>query len=135
MRCLRGAHFPGDSVAKNLQSRRSRFDPWIRKIPWRWEWQPNPVFLPGKSHGQRSLEGYSPWSHKESDTTEHTHTHTHLLNVSVKFVTALLLFDVLAFWPHGMWDLSSPTRNQLSPFALKGEVLTTVPPGRSLCSF
>ena len=38
--------------------------------PWRREWQPTPVFLPGESHGQRSLVGYSPWSHKESDTTE-----------------------------------------------------------------
>ena len=37
----------------------------------------SPVFLPGKSHGPRSLAGYSPWGHKESDTTEYTHTHTH----------------------------------------------------------
>ena len=40
-------------------------------------WQPTPVFLPGKLHGQRSLVGYSPWSHKESDTTERL---THLYN-------------------------------------------------------
>ena len=39
------------------------------EIPWRREWQPTPVFLPGESHGQRSLVGYSPWGHKESDTT------------------------------------------------------------------
>ena len=45
------------------------FDPWVRKIPWRRKWQPTPVFLPGKSQGQRSLAGYSPWGHKESDTT------------------------------------------------------------------
>ena len=37
---------------------------------WRRKWQPTPVLLPGKSHGQRSLAGYSPWGHKESDTTE-----------------------------------------------------------------
>ena len=37
---------------------------------WRKKWQPNPVFLPGKSHGQRSLVGYSPWFHKESNTTQ-----------------------------------------------------------------
>ena len=42
------------------QGRRCRFDPWVGKIPWRRKWQPTPVFLPGKSHGQRSLEGYSP---------------------------------------------------------------------------
>ena len=40
------------------------------EIPWRRQWQPTPVLLPGKSHGQRSLVGYSPWGHKESDTTE-----------------------------------------------------------------
>ena len=40
--------------------RRSEFDPWVRKIPWRRAWQPTPVFLPGKSDGLRSLEGYSP---------------------------------------------------------------------------
>ena len=38
--------------------------------PWRREWQPIPVFLPGEFHGQRSLMGYSPWGHKDSDTTE-----------------------------------------------------------------
>ena len=53
-----------------LQCRRPGFDPWIRKIPWRRKWQPTPVFLPGKSHGRRSLEGYSSKSRKESDTTE-----------------------------------------------------------------
>ena len=45
-------------------------DPWVRKIPWRRKWQPNPVFLPGEPHGQRSLVRYSPWGCKESDTTE-----------------------------------------------------------------
>ena len=53
-------------------------DPWVGEIPWRtWAWQPTPVFLPGESHGQRSLARYSPWSRKELDTTEgmeHTHT-------------------------------------------------------------
>ena len=37
---------------------------------WRRKWQPTPVFLPGESHGWRSLVGYSPWGHKESDMTE-----------------------------------------------------------------
>ena len=43
---------------------------WVGKIPWRRKWLPTPVFLPGKSHGQRSLAGYSPWGLKESDMTE-----------------------------------------------------------------
>ena len=41
-----------------------------RKIPWRREWQPSVVFLPGKFHGQRNLVGYSPWGRKELGTTE-----------------------------------------------------------------
>ena len=52
--------------------RRCRFAPWVRKTPWRRKWQPTPVFLPGKSHGQRCLVGYSSWGHKESDMTEMT---------------------------------------------------------------
>jgi len=49
-----------------MQCRRPGFDPWVGKIPWRREWKAMPVFLPGKSHGQRSLVGYSPWGCKES---------------------------------------------------------------------
>ena len=51
------------------QCRRLGFDPWVRKIPWRRKWQPTQVFLPGKSHGQSCLVGYSTWGCKESDTT------------------------------------------------------------------
>ncbi|XDA85452.1 hypothetical protein R6Z07F_015228 [Ovis aries] len=46
------------------QGRRHRFDPWIGKIPWRRKWQPTPAFSPGKSLGQKSLAGYSPWGPK-----------------------------------------------------------------------
>ena len=53
------------------------FDPWVGKIPWRRKWQPTPVFLRGESHGLKSLAGYSPRDHKESDMTERLHTHTH----------------------------------------------------------
>ena len=59
-----------------LQCRRCRFYPWVRKIPWRRERQPTPVFLSGKSQGPRSLSGYSPWGRKELDITERlTHPH------------------------------------------------------------
>ena len=54
--------------------RRLRLDSSVGKIPWSRKWQPTPVFLPRKFHGQRSLAGYSPWGRKESDMTEHTHT-------------------------------------------------------------
>ena len=60
------------------------FDPLVGKILWRRKWQPTPAFLPEKLHELSSLACYSPWDHKESDTTErlnvpaHTHTHTHM---------------------------------------------------------
>ena len=71
--CIWG--FPGGTSGKEptCQCRRHErymFYPWVRKIPWRRAWQPTLVFLPGESHGQRSLAGYSPWGRKESDTTE-----------------------------------------------------------------
>ena len=55
--------FPGGSRGKEpaCRHRRYEFDPWVRKIPWRREWQPTPVFLPGESHSQRSLVGYSTY--------------------------------------------------------------------------
>ena len=66
--------FPGDPVVKNLIAMqgtwRWRFLPWVRKIPWRRKWHPTPVFLSEQSPGQRSQEIYSPWGHKELDTTE-----------------------------------------------------------------
>ena len=57
-------------MVKNLQCGRSGFDPWVGKIPWRKEWLTIPVELPREFQGRRSLEGYSPWGRKESDTTE-----------------------------------------------------------------
>ena len=56
-----------------LAMQETRFDSWVGKIPWRRKWQPTPVFLPGASHGRRSLVGYSPQGRKESDTTERLH--------------------------------------------------------------
>ena len=58
----------GSLVAQSLKNlpavQETGFDPWVRKIPWRREWQPTPVFLPGEFHGQRSLMGYSPWGRR-----------------------------------------------------------------------
>ena len=69
--------FPSGAVVKNPparaeNARECRFDPWVRKIPWRRTWQLTRVFLSGKFPGERSLAGYSPWGCKESDTIEHT---------------------------------------------------------------
>ena len=58
-------------MVKNLPAiRETRVRFLAGKIPWRRKWKPTPVFLPGESHGQRSLAGYSPQDHKESDMTE-----------------------------------------------------------------
>ena len=62
-----------ESTCQCRRSKRCRFSPWFGKVPLRREWQPTPVFLPGESHGQRTLAGYSPSGHKESDTAEHAH--------------------------------------------------------------
>ena len=55
-------------TVKNLPVKQETwFDPWVGKIPWKRKWQPTPVLLPGKFHGQSSLVGYSPWHCKELD--------------------------------------------------------------------
>ena len=66
--------FPGGSDGKvsAYNVRDPGFDPWVRKISWRRTWKPTPLFLPGKSHGERSLASYSSWGCKESDSTEVT---------------------------------------------------------------
>ena len=68
-------HSGKESSCQCRRCTKCRFDPWVRKISCRRIWQPTPVFLPGKSHGQRSQVGYSPQGSKESDTSKHTHTH------------------------------------------------------------
>ena len=69
-------HSGQEPTCQCRRRKRHRFSPWVGKIPWRRRsWQPAPVFLPEKSHGQRSLVGYSPWGHKESDTTEQLIAH------------------------------------------------------------
>ena len=72
--------FPSGTVLNNLPAcqyrrhKRHGFNPWAWKIPRR-KWQPAPAFLPGKLHGERSLEAYSSWGHKKSDRTKHSFTH------------------------------------------------------------
>ena len=100
-----GMGFPGGSDGKKicLQCRRPKFYPWAKKIPWRREWLPTPVFLPENFHWQRSLAGCSPWGRKESDTTE-------------QLTLSLLREDI--FWK-GLgilmpWDFLSEHRTQAS---------------------
>ena len=86
-----GTHvFPGGSSGKQpaCQCRRyerHRFNPWVGKIPWKKKWQPTPVFLPGKCHGQRYLVDSCPWGHKELDTTERQCNAKMLTWLSVQF--------------------------------------------------
>ena len=67
-----------DPTCQCRRCRRLGFCPWVGNIPWRRKWQPTPVFLPGKSHGQRSLAGYSPWGCQKLDTTEPLSMHTQI---------------------------------------------------------
>ena len=77
--------FSGGASGKELtcqcrRHKRHRFDPCVRKIPWRRAWQPSPVFLPGESHGQRSLAGYGPKGRKESTQLKQLSTYTKVEN-------------------------------------------------------
>ena len=62
--CIPGLPWWPSSRRIYLPMQECGFDPWVGKIPWRRKWQPTPVFLPGESHGQRSLAGCSPWGCK-----------------------------------------------------------------------
>ena len=73
------------------QCRRCGFNPWVRKMPWRKKWQPTPVFLPRKPHGEKNLAGYSPWDHKESDTTYQLSTHLHNVFAFLSYWMSTLL--------------------------------------------
>ena len=87
--------------------RETQVRPWVRKISWRRKWQPTPVLLPGKFHGQRSLAGYSPWGCKESDTTERLQCQCQgqetglaqewTLHLRVRFPPPLLLLNIFKF--------------------------------------
>ena len=92
------------------QYRRPKFDPWVGKIPRRRTWQPTPVFLPGKPHGQRSLAGYSPGGSKESDSTEQLSIHITMETVTVIWpLVKKGKFQVCFFGPKVGWLLSVTT--------------------------
>ena len=86
-------------VKNLLQCRRLRrcgFDPWVRKMPRRRKWQPTPAFCLKKSHGQRSLAGYSLWGCKELDTTE-------------RLTLSLSLWDLSHIKGTILWQVTSQT--------------------------
>ena len=86
-----------EPTCQHRRCKRCRFNPWVGKIPCMKKWQPTPIILSGKSHGQWSLVGYSPYSWKESDTTEHAPIF--ILNLATR---------------HGMLDLCLLPRDQTS---------------------
>ena len=110
------------------QCKRVMFNPWFEKIPWRRKWQSTLVFLPGKSHGQRSLAGYNSWGYKEVEITEglstHTHAHTHSISswpqgqrVGVCFflLTTVPISESSTFWSWTyFWRISEVCQGQTS---------------------
>ena len=90
--------FPGGSDGKYSACNAGgpRFDPGVRKIPWRREWLPTPLLLPGDFHGQRRLSGYKPQSHKELDTTERLTLNTMVILLLVSWETSILFSTVAA---------------------------------------
>jgi len=91
-----------EPTCQSRRCRRTRSDTWIGKIPWRRKRQPTPVFLPGESHGQRSLVGCSPWGCKESDATEQRTLHDYQLK------KAHLYFELIDFLTTA-WNLRDLT--------------------------
>ena len=90
--------FPSGSDGK--ESAHTGFSPWVRKIPWRREWQPTPVFLPGESHGQRSLAGYNLWVANSQTWLSDYH--------SLKELNGILTPEKMQ-WIH-IWDLGFKVR-------------------------
>ena len=119
--------FPGGSEGKESACNVGipGFGPWVGKIPWRREWLPTPVFLPGEFHGQRSLVGYSPWGRKQ-DMTEWFFTFPgnrlfsyistlrkpivpqyHLIFSPYSNLTRLIFQKFWIWWISNLWSLGS----------------------------
>ena len=91
------------------------FNHWVRNIPWRREWLPTPVFLPGESHGQRRLEGYSPWNCRIRQDWA-TKTHTYARNKRVRClqwtVKCFCLFRLRKWLKQIQWNVSTENTGQ-----------------------
>ena len=71
-----------ESVCQCWRHKKHKFGLWVSMIPWSRKWQPSPIFLPEKFHGQRNLVGYSSCGCKELDMNKHAYMHTHTLTLS-----------------------------------------------------
>ena len=91
-------------VIQELKNLPAVQEKWIWSLcpedPWRRKWQPSPVFLPGKPHGQRSLAGYSPWGPKELDMNEQLSTHLLALTVSLSSCFLYFQLYLVLLWSH-----------------------------------
>ena len=116
------------NLPANARDRRCGFYPWVRKIPWRRAWQPTPVSLPRKSHGQGSLVGNSPWGCKDYGMTKyantHTLTHTHTNTHKHQLYFLPFLKPTLLFW------LSIPTARVVQASATSCPGSVRLPVGR-----
>ena len=102
--CTKGLHIQRKGLPSGkepaCQCRRQKrrgYDPWVRKFPWRRAWLLTTVFLPGESHGQRSLGGYSPKGRKALDTTEQSAQQIYFPYGTVCFQAALSIRPTLSF--------------------------------------
>ena len=98
------------------QCRWRGFDPWVKKIPWSRKWQPTSVSLPGISHGQRNLAGYSPWRHKASDKTSQLNDNKKAddskegwslgqISQQLKWREDVMSYTVFFFWQNNAYKL------------------------------
>ena len=88
-----------DNKISARECRRPRFNPWVRKVPWKRKWQPTPVFLPREFHGQKSLGSYSLWDQRAGHDWV---TNTYLLKAKLH-----------------TYQRQSPTFDSISPFDVK----------------
>ena len=94
------------------QFRRCKFDPWVRKVPWRRKWQPTPVFLPGKSHGQRSKRCNQATKQQQTSTDSSNITmQTQYLPHLTSHKAAFLIFHIYYI----AWPLCPPQGSKQSP--------------------
>ena len=107
-------------LSLSVWRKRQGFNPWVGKILWRRKWQPSLVFLPGRSHGQRSLAGYSPWRRKELDidwATEHSTCINRYINTESFPGTLDRKINCLQCWRPGFspWIGKIPQRRKQQP--------------------
>ena len=118
VRSIQTLDFPIDSDGEGSACNAGRpgFDPSVGKIPWKREWHPTPLFLPGEFHAQRRLAVHSP---QDSDTTEqltctHTHTHTHVQTLRLSFSKPALCLGYINHILHPSFGFLGSFHNHVS---------------------